>query len=88
LPAKLLINSEFFALEREIRQFSQDREVISDGGDGPNGQAAWFLDQENCKVRGLVHFSAKTARNPAWMLPENMDLTRSRCTLAVLLVPR
>jgi hypothetical protein len=33
------------------------------------------------KVRGLVHHSAVTVRNPAGTLPENMDLTPSRWTL-------
>jgi len=37
--------------------------------------------QENCKVRGLVHFSARTDEIYQKSLPENMDLTRSRWTL-------
>jgi hypothetical protein len=37
--------------------------------------------QKNCKVRGLVHFTARTVGNPPQTFPENMDLTPSRWTL-------
>ncbi len=35
--------------------------------------------EENCKVRGLVHFSARRYEIHPRSLPENMDLTPSRC---------
>ena len=37
--------------------------------------------QENCKVRGLVHFSARMDEIHQKSLPENMDLTPSSWTL-------
>ncbi len=37
-------------------------------------------EQENCEVRGLVHFSAGTYEIHPRSLPENMDLTPSRWT--------
>jgi hypothetical protein len=52
--------------------------------DSYRGQGA----QENCKVRGLVHFSAHTYSNGLYVLAENMDLTPSRQDFAVLLLQR
>ena len=40
-----------------------------------------IVRQENCKVRGPVHFSARTDEIHQKSLPENMDLTPSRWTL-------
>jgi hypothetical protein len=41
--------------------------------------------QENCGVRGLVHFSAHTYSNGLYVLAENMDLTPLCQDFAVLL---
>ena len=45
---------------------------------GMSGQKP--LGKEKCKVRGLVHFSARTDEIHQKSLPENMDLTPSRWT--------
>ena len=47
---------------------------------GPRQVAMVFL-QKICKVRGLVHFSARTDEIHQKSLPENMDLTPSCWTL-------
>jgi hypothetical protein len=44
-------------------------------------QAIGDKKQENCKVRGLVHFSAERLSIAARTLAENMDLSPLRSTL-------
>ena len=48
---------------------------IQAGSIGETRQPGQGELQENCKVRGLVHFSAYTCCDGLYALAENMDLT-------------
>jgi hypothetical protein len=69
-------NGENARKPRKLRYFRESSTTPSSRSK-PAGECM----QGKCNVRGLVHFSARAVRNPAWTLPENIDLTASRWTL-------